>query len=160
MLTASELLNLVKDSEDIVKRVKKCGSSIELPFKAVYRAEPRELIIDVDETRRDITYEPVQERAGWYVLYPGIYIIVLPRVEFPEDVEGMLLPRSSFLRGSGWMLQGTKIDAGFRGELVMQLMGFRGVLHLRSGARVAHMLAWRIGERFNYALTGQYVDRI
>jgi len=147
---------IVDPDEEVKKKIKLCGSSVEVPVKKIYRLESTEGTLKWRGTCigwQSTSISPIDE---FYVLSPGYYILVLPRVKFPIGVEGLILPRSSLLR-LGVTLHGTKIDSGFEGDLAVLMIVPPIVKKLRieKYCRIAHIIAWIVETEYKYEGTYQ-----
>ncbi|MEM0087679.1 MAG: dCTP deaminase [Thermofilum sp.] len=92
-----------------------------------------------------------------FVLQPYMKVLVttLEYVKMPEDIAGLIGVRSTFAR-LGISIPPTLIDAGFEGELTIEIHGGAFPVVLRRGMRFAHVAFYRIeGEPVTYR--GRYL---
>jgi dCTP deaminase len=94
-----------------------------------------------------------------FVLQPYMKVLVttLEYVKMPDDVAGLIGVRSTFAR-LGVSIPPTLIDAGFEGELTIEIHGGAFPVVLRKGMRFAHVAFYRIeGEPVRYL--GKYLGQ-
>lgn len=84
-------------------------------------------------------------KADTFVLQPYMKVLVttLEYVKMPEDVAGLIGVRSTFAR-LGVSIPPTLIDAGFEGELTIEIHGGAFPIVLKKGMRFAHVAFYRI----------------
>lgn len=80
-----------------------------------------------------------------FVLQPYMKVLVttLEYIKMPEDIAGLIGVRSTFAR-LGVSIPPTLIDAGFEGELTIEIHGGAFPVVLRRGMRFAHVAFYRI----------------
>lgn len=98
-------------------------------------------------------------RADSFILQPYMKVLVttLEYVKMPEDIAGLIGVRSTFAR-LGVSIPPTLIDAGFEGELTIEIHGGAFPVVLRRGTRFAHVAFYRVeGEPVAYK--GRYLGQ-
>ncbi|QOJ78469.1 dCTP deaminase [Infirmifilum lucidum] len=84
-------------------------------------------------------------RTDSFILQPYMKVLVttLEYVKMPENVAGLIGVRSTFAR-LGVSIPPTLIDAGFEGELTIEIHGGAFPIVLRKGMRFAHVAFFKI----------------
>lgn len=108
----------------------------------VARLKPLSKVLDT----RDITDEQVSEfyeilSGDEFVIYPNekILLTTLEYVKLPNDIMGFVELRSSFAR-LGLSIPPTIIDAGFEGNVTLEVHGSVFPIKLYKGQRFAHVI--------------------
>ncbi|AEM38482.1 deoxycytidine triphosphate deaminase [Pyrolobus fumarii 1A] len=92
---------------------------------------------DIDEWYR---CEEVDPDHG-FVIYPHEHVLAhtLEWIELPDDVVGLVNVRSTFAR-FGLYIPPTVVDAGFKGQLVIELIGSEFPVRVYPGQRFLHLV--------------------
>ena len=113
----------------------------------------------LDPVKDDInTYYEFQEDAS-YVIKPDELVLIhtLEYIELPNNVVGLINLRSSYAR-LGLTIPPTVVDAGFKGELTIQMRGGSFPIKIRVGDRLIHLiLIWAKEVRHGYR--GKYTGQ-
>ncbi|MEM1521412.1 MAG: dCTP deaminase [Thermofilaceae archaeon] len=97
-------------------------------------------------------YYKVMKLDSGFVLQPYMKVLVstLEYVKMPDDVAGLIELRSTFAR-LGLSIPPTVIDAGFEGQITLEVHGGAFPVLLRKGMRFAHVVFYRVeGEPIPY----------
>ena len=97
-------------------------------------------------------YYKVTKLDSSFVLQPYMKVLVstLEYVKMPDDVAGLIELRSTFAR-LGLSIPPTVIDAGFEGQITLEVHGGAFPVVLKRGARFAHVVFFRVeGEPVPY----------
>ncbi|MEM0344820.1 MAG: dCTP deaminase [Thermofilaceae archaeon] len=97
-------------------------------------------------------YYKVMKLDSGFVLQPYMKVLVstLEYVKMPDDVAGLIELRSTFAR-LGLSIPPTVIDAGFEGQITLEVHGGAFPVVLRKGMRFAHVVFYRVeGEPIPY----------
>ncbi|MEM4501570.1 MAG: dCTP deaminase, partial [Thermofilaceae archaeon] len=90
-------------------------------------------------------YYKVMKLDSGFVLQPYMKVLVstLEYVKMPDDVAGLIELRSTFAR-LGLSIPPTVIDAGFEGQITLEVHGGAFPVVLRKGMRFAHVVFYRV----------------
>lgn len=90
-------------------------------------------------------YYKVMRLDSSFVLQPYMKVLVstLERVGMPDDVAGLIELRSTFAR-LGLSIPPTVVDAGFEGQITLEVHGGAFPVVLRRGMRFAHVVFYRV----------------
>ena len=98
------------------------GTGIEVRIGKVYRIRGKGFLgVDERETPKvELVAEVGKDKH--YVIKPGEFVIVetIERVNMPDDIQGMITPRSTLCR-SGIQLLFSQIDPGYSGTITLGL---------------------------------------
>jgi len=97
-------------------------------------------------------YYKVMKVDSAFILQPYMKVLVstLEYVKMPEDVAGLIELRSTFAR-LGLSIPPTVIDAGFEGQITLEVHGGAFPVVLKRGLRFAHVVFYRVeGEPVPY----------
>jgi len=97
-------------------------------------------------------YYKVTKLDSSFVLQPYMKVLVstLEYVKMPEDVAGLIELRSTFAR-LGLSIPPTVVDAGFEGQITLEVHGGAFPVVLKKGVRFAHVVFFRVeGEPVPY----------
>ena len=75
--------------------------------------------------------------------YMKVLVSTLESIEMPGDIAGFIELRSTFAR-LGLSIPPTIIDAGFRGQITLEIHGGAFPVILRKGVRFAHVVFMRV----------------
>ncbi|PCN50903.1 dCTP deaminase [Candidatus Geothermarchaeota archaeon ex4572_27] len=124
-------------------------------------ARPREVAEPVDPESCDprSCYE-VADYGEYLVLRPGEHVLIhtLEYIRMPRDVVGLIGIRSTYAR-MGLHTPLTVVDAGYEGQLTVQLRCGSIPLRLRRGARVVHLVLVKALSEADRPYSGRYQGR-
>jgi dCTP deaminase/dUTP pyrophosphatase len=129
------------------------GTGIEVRIGKVYRIKGRGFLgVDERETpKAELVAEMGKDKN--YVLKPGEFIIVetIERVNMPDDIQGMIAPRSTLCR-SGIQLLFSQIDPGYTGTISLGLKNLSDeAFTFELGARAAKFFFFTVeGKAHSY----------
>lgn len=164
MLSGKEIRRLIQEGKLVIKPfsdeiIRENGVDLRIGSEiAVLLNNPEPLDPDkLSEADLGSYYKVFQ--ADSFVLQPYMKVLVttLEYVKMPEDIAGLIGVRSTFAR-LGISIPPTIIDAGFEGELTIEIHGGAFPVVLRRGMRFAHVTFCRIeGEPVAYK--GKYLGQ-
>ena len=108
---------------------------------------------DIDEWYR---CEEVDEDRG-FVIYPHEHVLAhtLEWVELPDDLVGLVNVRSTFAR-LGLYIPPTVVDAGFKGQLVIEIIGSEFPIRVYPGQRFLHLILAKASSPVARPYSGKY----
>ncbi len=108
---------------------------------------------DIEEFYR---CEEVDPEKG-FVVYPHEHVLAhtLEWVELPDDIVGLVNVRSTFAR-LGLYIPPTVVDAGFKGQLVIEIIGSEFPIRVYPGQRFLHLVLVRASSPVAKPYTGKY----
>ncbi len=150
MLSGAEIRNLIKRGELVIEPfsdeiIRENGVDLRIGEEvAVLLNNPEPLDPDKLGEVNLANYYKVF-RTDSFVLQPYMKVLVttLEYIKMPENVAGLIGVRSTFAR-LGVSIPPTLIDAGFEGELTIEIHGGAFPIVLRKGMRFAHVAFYRI----------------
>jgi len=82
-----------------------------------------------------------KERGEEFVIYPNEHVLLVTEeyIKLPNDVMAFVNLRSSFAR-LGLFIPPTIVDAGFEGQLTIEVIGSEFPVKLRRGTRFLHLI--------------------
>ena len=158
MLSGAEIRKLIREGRLVIKPlseeiIRENGIDLRIGDEvAVLLNNPRPL--DPDKLRsEDLNeYYKVFKIDGDFILQPYMKVLIstLEYIKMPPDVAGLVELRSTFAR-LGLSIPPTVIDAGFEGQLTLEVHGGAFPVILRKGMRFAHAVFMRVvGEPIPY----------
>jgi len=92
-----------------------------------------------------------------FIVYPHEHILLHTRefVGLPEDVAGLVNLRSTFAR-LGLFIPATVVDAGFQGELTIEVVGGEYPVRLYPGERFIHLVLVKLDRPAGKPYDGKY----
>ena len=133
-----------KVKEVLESVVKVNPNGVDVAPKKIFKLPEAEVILDGDRRGflingkyfplRDALEEVKPEKEYW-VLKPGMYYVVFPKVRIPENCVGFAFPRTSLNRLGVIKLQTGVFDAGYEGEWTQ-------TFYLPNPARINVKEAW------------------
>ncbi|MEZ0346636.1 MAG: dCTP deaminase [Infirmifilum sp.] len=150
MLSGAELRRLVNEGKLLIQPfseeiIRENGIDLRIGEEvAVLLNNPEPL--DPDRIREvDLNNYYKVFRTDSFVLQPYMKVLVttLEYIKMPPDVAGLIGVRSTFAR-LGVSIPPTLIDAGFEGEITIEIHGGAFPIVLRKGMRFAHVAFYRI----------------
>ncbi|AKG38120.1 MAG: dCTP deaminase [Infirmifilum sp.] len=150
MLSGAELLRLVKEGKLVIEPfseeiIRENGIDLRIGEEvAVLLNNPEPLDPDKLKEIKLSDYYKVFKTDS-FVLQPYMKVLVttLEYIKMPPDVAGLIGVRSTFAR-LGVSIPPTLIDAGFEGEITIEIHGGAFPIILRKGMRFAHVAFYRI----------------
>jgi len=96
---------------------------------------------EVYEDGKDISKFYEIERGDEFVIYPNEHVLLVTEeyIKLPNDVIAFVNLRSSFAR-LGILAPPTIVDAGFEGQLTIEVLGSAFPVKLRRGTRFLHLI--------------------
>lgn len=97
-------------------------------------------LLDVRSVRDLEEYYEVEDGSS-FVIYPGerVLLSTLEYIKLPDDLMGFVELRSTYAR-LGLSLPPTIVDAGFEGNITLEVLGSSFPVKLYSGDRFAHVI--------------------
>jgi len=122
------------------------GTGIEVRIGKVYRVKGKGFLgVEERETpKMELVAEMGKDKH--YVLKPGEFIIVetIEKVNMPDDIQGMIAPRSTLCR-SGVQLLFSQIDPGYSGTITLGLKNLSDeAFTFELGARAAKFFFFNV----------------
>lgn len=129
------------------------GSGIEIRVGKIHRMSGKGFLgVDERETPKMSTVAE-HGKDKEYILKPGELVLMetIEKVNMPDDIQGMVAPRSTLLR-CGIQLLSTQIDPGYAGALTFALKNLSDEpFTLELGARVAKLFFFTVeGKAHSY----------
>ncbi|MEM3671333.1 MAG: dCTP deaminase, partial [Thermoprotei archaeon] len=84
-----------------------------------------------------------------------VLVTTMEEVSLPHDLMAFVQLRSSFAR-TGMLIPPTIIDAGFQGNITLEVRGTSFPVRLRSGQRFAHIVFAKLTTPLQKAYSGKY----
>ncbi|ABP94328.1 MULTISPECIES: dCTP deaminase [Metallosphaera] len=83
----------------------------------------------------------VRERGNEFVIWPNEHVLMVTEeyLRLPQDIMAFVNMRSSFAR-LGLLVPPTIVDAGFEGQLTIEVMGSGFPVKIRRGTRFLHLI--------------------
>ncbi len=105
---------------------------------------------------RYLVCEEIDAEKG-YVIMPGDRILAttLEYVEVPIDLVGLVNLRSTFAR-LGLYIPPTVIDAGFKGQVTIEIVGAKRPIRVYPGQRFLHVVFLRTSSPVHSPYSGKY----
>jgi len=166
VIGTKELLRLVKEKnlvENLSKRELenpegtgfdlRVGSVFILKDGESFLGESERFTVDVEEVA---SYDEKQKKA--FDLQPGQFVLVktMEKINLPDDTVAIFRPRSTLFR-SGASLQTATASPGYSGYLTFGLHNHsKNTLKIELGARIAHVLFFRVDGGIHSAYRGQW----
>ncbi len=158
MLSGKEIMRLVERGELVIepldpRTIRENGVDLRIGGEvAVLVNNPRPL--DPEELEEvDLgEYYKVMEVDEGFVLQPYMKVLIttLEYVKMPPDVAGLVELRSTFAR-LGLSIPPTVVDAGFEGQITLEVHGGAFPVLLKKGVRFAHIVFIKVvGEPVPY----------
>jgi len=100
--------------------------------------------------------EEADEERG-FVIYPHEHVLAhtLEWLELPDDIVGLVNVRSTFAR-LGLYIPPTVVDAGFKGQLVIEIIGSEFPIRVYPGQRFLHLVLVRASSPVARPYSGKY----
>lgn len=105
----------------------------------------------------DISVLYVRERGDSFMIYPHerVLLTTLEYIKLPPDIMGFVNLRSTFAR-LGLTLPPTIIDAGFEGQITIELLGSNFPIKLHKGQRFIHVVFSKLTSQTAKPYRGKY----
>ncbi len=115
-------------------------------------AEP----VDVDKPE-EIKNAYVVTHGNEFIIAPHEHVLLttLEYVKMPDDLVGFVNLRSTFAR-LGLIIPPTGIDAGFEGQITIELVGSEFPVRLRTGTRFIHVIFAKTSSPVEKPYHGKY----
>lgn len=132
---------LVRDMIDPKVQIQQCG--VDLTVSKVFTLEGEGVLDFTNEKRKLPEYKEVKPTGDFWTLKPGVYHIAFnEKIVIPNDIAGMLLPRSSALVCG--IVQHTALwDPGYEGSSFFHAEVSRPV-KLYKNARIGQMIFFKL----------------
>jgi len=127
-------IKIVPFSEEIVRE-----NGVDLRIGSQFaRLKKTNKVFDVNENIEDF-YEIINSNE--IVVYPHEHLLMttMEYIELPNDVMAFVNLRSTYAR-LGISIPPTIVDAGFKGELTIEIVGSEFPVRLKSGTRFLHLI--------------------
>ena len=127
-------IKIVPFSEEIVRE-----NGVDLRIGSQFaRLKKTNKVFDVNDNIEDF-YEIINSNE--IVVYPHEHLLMttLEYIELPNDVMAFVNLRSTYAR-LGISIPPTIVDAGFKGELTIEIVGSEFPVRLKSGTRFLHLI--------------------
>jgi dUTP pyrophosphatase len=135
---------LVQDMIDPGVQVQQCG--VDLTVSKVFRLDGEGVLDFTNEKRRLPKYVELPAHDDKWILEPGIYHIGFnEKIVLPDDIAGILLPRSSALV-CGIVQHSALWDPGYEGRSFFHAEVSKRVT-IHRNARIGQMVFFRLNER-------------
>lgn len=150
MLSGAELRRLVKEGRLVIdpfsdEIIRENGIDLRIGEEvAVLLNNPEPLDPDkLKEVQLGDYYKVFKTDSFILQPYMKVLVTTLEYIKMPPDVAGLIGVRSTFAR-LGVSIPPTLIDAGFEGEITIEIHGGAFPIILRKGMRFAHVAFYRI----------------
>ena len=143
-------IKIVPFSEEIVRE-----NGIDLRISSQFaRLKKTERVFDTTEKIENF-YETVNSND--IIIYPHEHILMttMEYIELPNDVMAFVNLRSTFAR-LGLSIPPTIVDAGFKGQLTIEVVGSEFPIKLESGQRFLHLIFARTLTPVEKPYNGKY----
>lgn len=113
-------------------------------------------LLDIREGQDLREYYEVESGSS-FIIYPGerVLISTLEYIRLPDDLMGFVELRSTYAR-LGLSLPPTIVDAGFEGNITLEVLGSSFPIKLYSGDRFAHIIFARTLSPVDKPYSGKY----
>lgn len=145
ILSDFDLMNYIRSGRLVIEPfsesiVRENGVDLRLGDE-VARLTPSDIPLDTNDAGIDLTAYFKVERGDSFIIkpYEKVLLTTLERVRLPNDVMAFVELRSSFAR-LGLTLPPTIIDAGFEGNITLEVEGSAFPIRLYKGQRFAHVI--------------------
>jgi dCTP deaminase len=145
ILSDFDLMNYIKSGRLVIEPfseaiVRENGVDLRLGDE-IARLIPSETPLDTNATEMDLSTYFRVERGDSFIIrpYEKVLLTTLERVRLPNDVMAFVELRSSFAR-LGLTLPPTIVDAGFEGNITLEVEGSAFPIKLHKGQRFAHVI--------------------
>jgi len=107
----------------------------------VARLVPRDEVLDTANADADLSKFYAIESGSSFIIHPNekVLLTTLEYVELPADIMAFVELRSSFAR-LGLIMPPTIIDAGFKGNITLEIQGSAFPVKVYAGQRFAHII--------------------
>lgn len=97
------------------------------------------------------------EKGDEFIIYPNEHVLLVTEeyVKLPNDVMAFVNLRSSFAR-LGLVIPPTIVDAGFEGQLTIEVVGSSFPVKIKRGTRFLHLIFARTLTPVEYPYHGKY----
>ncbi|MEM0173367.1 MAG: dCTP deaminase [Sulfolobaceae archaeon] len=108
--------------------------------KEIVRFRPTNEVFDI-YSHQDMEKFFIKERGEEFIIHPFEHVLLTTEeyVRLPHDIMAFVNLRSSFAR-LGLFIPPTIVDAGFEGELTIEVVGSSFPIKLRRGTRFLHLI--------------------
>ncbi len=158
MLSGREILKLIERGELVIEPfdreiVRENGVDLRIGDEVAYLLNnPEPLDPDnLDNVDLSQYYKIVKVDSG-VVIQPYMKVLVstMEYIEMPPNIAGFIELRSTFAR-LGLSIPPTIVDAGFKGQITLEIHGGAFPVRLRKGMRFAHIVFFKVhGEPVPY----------
>jgi len=97
-----------------------------------------------------------------FILKPGAFLLAstIEKVKLPDNLAGMVSGRSSVGRCGLQVQNAGFIDAGFHGQITLELMNqSQNPLRITAGMRICQLILFHLREPAKYPYTGKYSNQ-
>ncbi len=114
-------------------------------------------VLDTANPPEDLSEFYVVEEGESFIIYPGerVLLTTLEYLKLPEDIMAFVELRSSFAR-TGLTMPPTIIDAGFEGNVTLEIHGSSFPIKIYRGQRFAHVIFARTLSPVERPYRGRY----
>ncbi len=125
----------------------------------IARLRPTRTVINLDENKKiEDVYEI--EKGNAFTIQPHEHVLLttMERVSFPNDLVGLVNLRSTFAR-LGLVVPPTVIDAGFSGQITIEVVGSEFPVQISAGTRFIHVVIARTLSPVERPYSGKYAGQ-
>ncbi len=122
----------------------------------IARLKPSTNPVDIENTNQISEVYEIQTGEE-FIISPREHVLLttFERVKMPENVVGFVNLRSTFAR-LGLLIPPTIIDAGFEGEITIEVVGSEFPVRVRKGMRFIHVVFGRTMSTVEKPYRGKY----
>ncbi len=123
----------------------------------IARLRRTDRVLDTANPPEDLSEFYVVEEGESFIIYPGerVLLTTLEYLKLPEDIMAFVELRSSFAR-TGLTMPPTIIDAGFEGNVTLEIHGSSFPVKVYRGQRFAHIIFARTLSPVENPYRGRY----
>lgn len=102
-----------------------------------------------------------REKGDSFIIGAGEHVLLTTQeyIKLPNDVVGLVNLRSSFAR-LGLVIPPTVVDAGFQGQLTIELVGSNFPIELTKGTRFIHLILVKTLTPVEKPYNGKYLGQV
>jgi dCTP deaminase len=127
--------------------------------KTIARLRYTNVPFDMESSNIEEFY--VKEVGDAFVINPNEHVLLTTEeyIELPDDVVGLVNLRSTFAR-AGLVIPPTVVDAGFKGQLTIELIGSNFPVVLKPGMRFLHLVLVKTLNPVEKPYNGKYQGQV
>lgn len=137
------------------------GVDLRIGYEIARLRRTKEVLDLTKATQREISKYYIIERGREFTIEPNEHVLIctLEYLELPSDLMGFVELRSTFAR-MGLIMPPTIIDAGFKGQLTLEIRGGSFPVKLKAGMRFAHVIFAKLLNPVERPYRGKYFGQL